>query len=107
MERREENATAHIKIVHAESSGGSLLRPMVGHRPGSGKRISPRRHPAAIMAVLTARRRQRHVRTRRRYDAGHSLAFERAYRDPLPALYRSRAIPARARADFQGSDLEL
>src|SRR6516225_4668987 len=50
---------------------------------------------------------QRHVRTWRRCDAGCSMAFERAHRDPLPGLYRSRAIPARAGADLQGTDLDL
>src|ERR1700751_5951037 len=107
MERRKKDAAAQIKVVHAESSGGSWMRSMVGHWHGPGKRISLRRHPAAIMAAITMRRRQRHVRARRRYEAGRAVAFERAQRGPVPALYRSRAIPMRAGTDLQGSDLEL
>src|SRR5690242_485253 len=59
VERREKDAAAQIKIVHADSSG---RKPAAADRPPSGwcpQANSPARRVPAIMAAITLRRRQK------------------------------------------------
>src|SRR5205823_4852532 len=84
----------------------SLVRRIVGHRPVSRKLISP--FSGFLLSWLPLPRGGgKHVRARRRHEAGNSVALEWPDRDPVPPLHRPGPIPARAGADLQGPDLEF